>query len=167
MGKMVERRAPMNENFNRAMKELPNYVSKVGWFESAKYDDPKRTPVAYVAAIMDNGYVAGHIPPRPFVDPTIENYAPEWSRIMGKAANAIIDGRMSAFSAMQLLGLRAAEDTVKTISEIREPELAESTILARRNRSPSFWKPATTSTTPLNDSGKLIATLTSLTEIKE
>ena len=166
MGKMVERRAPMNDNFERAMSTLPKLVAKIGWFESAKYDDPKRTPVAYVAAIMDNGYVAGNIPPRPFIEPTIENYSPEWSNIMGKAAIAIIDGRMSAYSAMELLGLRAAEDTVKTISEIREPELAESTILARRSRSPSYWKPATTSTTPLNDSGKLIATLTSIVESK-
>jgi hypothetical protein len=107
-------------------------VGKVGFFPSAAYEDG--TPVAYVAAIQEFGYPEGHIPPRPFMRPTMEAQQGEWKGVARQGAKAVLAGNATGDDVLEAIGLKAAGDIRKTISTISGPSLAESTILGRLYR---------------------------------
>lgn len=122
-------------DFNRikqAIKDLERTSSRVGWFESAKYEDG--TPVAYVATIQEFGYAAGGIPPRPFFRPTIAEQQGAWRTLIGQAVKGMINGKRSPYQVMELLGLQGAGDVRKTISLITAPPLSLLTLMARKAR---------------------------------
>lgn len=147
--------SPEGARFALAIKELAHLQTKVGWFESNKY--PDGTPVAYVASIQEFGYAAGNIPPRAFFRPTIDAQQGAWRELIGKAVRGIPKGTRTAFQCMDLLGLQAAGDVRKAISEITTPALKQSTLAARKRRGNS-------STKPLVDTRVLLPTLTHVTE---
>jgi hypothetical protein len=116
----------------QAIKDLQRTTSRVGWFESAKYEDG--TPVAYVATIQEFGYAAGGIPPRPFFRPTITEQQGAWRTLIGQAVKGMIAGNRTAYQTMELLGLQGAGDVRKTISKITAPPLSLLTLMARKAR---------------------------------
>lgn len=153
-----------------------NRVAQVGWFESAQYDDG--TPVAYVATIQENGAPAQGIPPRPTIKPTIEKRKAAWVKLMGQGVKSVVAGNASAEDVLEGVGLQAAGDIRRTLSEVESPKLSPTTILLRKWRregrvitgktvgeaaaavaaDPSLI--AGVNADPLNDTGLLIATLT-------
>lgn len=141
--------------FELAMKELNGLRTKVGWFESAKY--PNGTPVAYVAAIQENGYAAGGIPPRRTIGPTISAQGAAWRTLAGQGAAAAAKGAISAHDAMEGLGLQASGDVRKAIAQLTTPKLKASTLAARQARGNSSQK-------PLVDSSLLVDTVTHIVE---
>lgn len=163
------------------IKELNGIETKVGWFETAKYENG--TPVAYVAAIQELGY--GPIPPRPFMRTTASKEKTAWLELMAMGAKAVVTGKATVTNVFQALGLRAEADIAKTISEIVSPPLSPVTIelramkkkdpslrvtastvgiAAARVHAPGYIAPGGVSTKPLNDTGHMIATLTSITD---
>lgn len=116
----------------QALKDIQRTQSRVGWFESAKYEDG--TPVAYVATIQEFGYPAGGIPPRATFRPTIIEQQQAWRTLIGQAVRGMIDGKRSAYQVMELLGLQAAGDVRKAISQLTAPPLALLTLMARKAR---------------------------------
>jgi hypothetical protein len=160
------------------LKQLDGFQTKVGWFDEAKYDDG--TPVAYVAAIQEKGY--GPIPPRPFMRPAQIDNEQKWKETAGFAANKVLDGSYTGKDAMDLLGSVATGDIIKAISDVLSPPLSLITLMARKYRKEGKKVTGRTigeiarrikkgdvdisgvSTKPLVDTGKMIATVTHLTE---
>lgn len=91
----------------RKLIEASRKQGKVGWFETAKYEDG--TPVAYVAAIQENGSPAQGIPPRPFLRTTIAARQAAWRDLIHSGAQRILDGKASVADVLNIVGLRAAD----------------------------------------------------------
>lgn len=162
------------------LKELDKFQTKVGWFESAKYEDG--TSVAYVAQIQEKGW--GPIPPRPFMKPAEIKNKEKWQNTAEYAAKRIVDGTMSGKDGMNLLGEVAQGDVIASITAVTAPALSPITLMARKFR--EMGKKVTgatigmfarkvkegkvkasdlsSNTKPLNDTGVMIATVTNVTE---
>lgn len=165
------------------LKAIEDTTGKVGWFESAKYENG--TPVALAAAANELGH--GSTPPRSFMRTTATEEKDEWSKIAAEQSKLVIQGKISAQTAMDQLTQKAEGDIVKKISTIYDPPLSPITIelramkkrdpnlkvtgatvgeAARRVKQPGYVQPAGVNTKPLNDSGLMVATITSITETK-
>lgn len=142
----------MIRNHGRApsLPDLP--TARVGWFETAKYEDG--TPVAAVAA--KNEFGSGPVPARPFMRPTIEAELPQWARIAERAAKQVVAGAMDQRTAIEVLAAKAAGDIRKAITRVQSPPLAPRTIEARAARGAS----GKASAKPLVDTGHMLQTLT-------
>lgn len=136
----------------KRMKGFEKKVAKVGWLETAKYPDGK--PVAEVALIHELGAPGANIPARPFIAPTIEAQGEKWKENLSKGVQAVIRGATTAEDVLTIVGQQAAGDIRKTISEVREPELAPATIAQRMREGRTDQ--------PLNRTGLMIATCTSV-----
>ena len=144
-------------------------VGKVGWFEKSKY--PNGTQVAQVAAIQEYGSTSKKIPPRPFMRPTIRAKQNEWSSISFKLAKEVIKGKRRPQDVLELLGLKAAGQIRKTISDLYTPSLAFSTIQGRLRRAGvgGVGRPYTRAEIgnlykPLIDTGLMYGTLINVVE---
>lgn len=142
----------MAQELAKRLAAFDTKVAKVGWFESAQY--PEGPHVAEVAIIQELGAPGAGIPPRPFIHPTIAAEGAKWAENISKGAVAVMHGRTTAENVLEIVGQQAAADIRKTISEVREPELAEST-KAQRDRDGFTHQ-------PLNRTGLMIATCTSV-----
>lgn len=129
MGRAI-RKTEGTQRLRLHLDALANMTGKVGFFESAKYADG--TPVAYVATIQEFG--DGQIPPRPFMRPTIAERSNEWTRQFGGGAASVARGEVSPSQVMDAVCAMAAGDVRKTISQVSEPPLADSTVAARKRR---------------------------------
>lgn len=137
-----------------AIAKLEASRVEVGWFPAAKYED-SGTPVALVATVQEFG--AEHIPPRPFMRPTIANQSAAWSKIAEKLSRQIVRGEQPPGALAEMIGARVAGDVRKTITQITSPPLSEGTIARRRAN-----KSGAKSVKPLIDTGRMLATLTHL-----
>jgi hypothetical protein len=165
--------------FDKAMADLDAANVRIGWFESSKYPDKNQTPVAYVAAINELGPHA-----RPFMRTTADEKDKDWSAFMLLLCRRIMKGLMTVEEALDALGLMAGADIQKKIAEIAAGGgLSLITLMARKARSEG--KTVTGKTigefaaqikkdeaaarayasgirdTPLNDTGYMVATLSS------
>lgn len=115
---------------NDFIKGIDKKSVKVGWFPSSKY--PKGGPyVAEVALVQEMGNPLKHIPPRPFIRPTIRNQKNVWQEILTKKLKMALDQGIPAIDALKLVGDKAAGDVRETISKIYTPPLSPKTIAAR------------------------------------
>lgn len=160
MAKIVRKEG--NVNIAKIMRELDALQSRVGWFEAAKYTDG--TPVAYIASIHEYGYPEGGIPARSFFRPAIEANRQAWINNMRGAAKKVADGSITPYEAMEFVTSGAEGDIRKSLTSVNSPPLKESTLRARAHR--DKVPVAQVSTKPLNDTGHMLATLTSQVERK-
>ncbi|OCJ20017.1 hypothetical protein A6U95_15245 [Serratia sp. 14-2641] len=140
----------------RELEAIRKLQTRVGWMESARY--PDGTPVAGVAVVQEYGSADGKIPPRSMMRSTQAEKKNEWDNTMKKGFSAVLRGTRTSAQVMEGLGLMAAGDVRKKITQIFEPPLATSTLKARARKA----GPGATviSTKPLNDSGLMLATVT-------
>jgi hypothetical protein len=169
------------EGFAAKIRELDGVVGKVGWFESAKYENG--TPVAYVAAIQEFGNTVGTpIPPRPFMRPAVAEKRSEWEQIAARGAKDILAGQSDSVSVMKKITLSAQNAVSENIATLTEPPLSPITIGVRKYKKQGKKITARTigeiarlleegkldlsgvSTKPLEDTGLMSATLTSVVE---
>lgn len=169
------------EKINLRLAQLDGAQSKVGWFETAKYQNG--TPVAMAAAANELGH--GSTPPRPFFRPTILRDALAWTKTAAEGARAVIRGNATMTQVMEAIGQQAEAGVAKSIEEVTTPPLSPVTIelramkqrnpslvvtaqtvgqAAARVKAPGYKPPTGISTKPLNDTGLMIETLTSVTE---
>lgn len=166
--------------FEIALKTLDDKVGKVGWFEGARYENDKRTPVAQVAAVHEGGYESKNIPPRPFMRPTIAKKGNEWKQEAFNKSKLIIEGKLNPYALMELIGQKAKEDISQTIINLWSPALSPNTIKARIAKYSS--DPVLAESTrkkrkrevkkfvssglykPLEDSGRMLATIQNTVE---
>lgn len=161
MARVVRTQGPGAERLKVALEGLEDKQGKVGWFETAKY--PDGTPVAYVAAIQEFGYPRGNIPSRPFMRPTIDRERDNWRVLAESGARAIIAGNQTSQGVLEAIGLKAAGDIAKTISQVHAPPLLAATVKARMRRR-ADKKTVGNLTKPLVDTGLMISTITSTVE---
>ncbi|POP42329.1 hypothetical protein CHU32_03585 [Superficieibacter electus] len=147
----------MAERLRVAMAELQRKKAKVGWFESAKYEDG--TPVAYVAAINELGSHA-----RPFMRPTIQERQGVWRAVARTVAKKVVNGDASVDQLFDSIGLQAAGDIAKTITDITTPALSPRTIAARRAKLANGGGTIGNLSKPLVDTGLMLNTLTHVVE---
>ena len=93
------------------------------------------------------------IPARPFMRPTIAKQSKHW----GVIVRQLVKPDAKAEDVIELVGLRMQGDIRQTITEIVNPPLAEFTREQRRARGNGSEK-------PLNDTGYMLATLTSMVQ---
>lgn len=160
------------------LKALAGITGKVGWFPSAVYENGQS--VAAVAAGNELGH--GSTPPRPAIRNAISEQQTKWAGITKQVALRVVEGKMTAFDAMDALCLVAEGDISKAIEGLYEPALSPVTIELRamkkknpnliinktvveqaraRTRQPGYQTPDV-STKPLIDTGNEIKTLTHL-----
>jgi hypothetical protein len=158
----VQRKAgPGAEKLRLLLAGTTDKVGKVGFFETSKYEDG--TPVAYVAVIQEFGAPEQGIPPRSFMRSTVEAKQGDWKEIARRGANAMLEGNATGETVLEAIGLKAAGDIRRTISQITTPALAPATVAARRNaRADKQTTGALTK--PLVDSGTLINAVQSTVE---
>ena len=154
--------------------------TRIGWFEDSAY--PAGRPVAAVAAGNELGIPSRSIPPRPFMRPTISAKKNEWMEKAAKLAKRVINGKMTAFEAMDTIGAIIEGDVSQTIATLTSPPLSPITLGARKYREQGKIVTGATigeiarklkdgtldisgvSTKPLVDSATMIDTLTHQTE---
>ena len=133
-----------------AKRDNPDYLKKlaarfdnseaqVGFFDSARYEDG--TPVATAAAASEYGVPSKNIPPRSFMRSTMHEKARTWSKVIANVTKVFISGTQELDDVMETIGLIAAGDMRKKITQISNPPLKESTIKARKSRGNSSTKP--------------------------
>ena len=154
---------PLGKSLKHNLAMLDGKVGKVGWFENSKYNDKHNTPVAYVAAQNEFGNPSKNIPARPFMRPTVIEKQNEWEKIIYNGSKKIIQGQLDIGSLMQLVGLKAAGDIRKKISEIQEPALSPITIKRRLSKYKDK-KTIGSLTKPLIDTSVMYSTLTNTVE---
>jgi hypothetical protein len=114
------------------MAEIGSKELRVGWFESAKYDEG--TPVAYVASIQEFGTASGGIPPRPFMRPTIAENRGDWIKNFDEGVTRVLAGILTMEDFLNILGLRIAGQVRKSISTVQEPPLSPITLALRKQK---------------------------------
>ena len=126
-------------------EEFEGMVAQIGFPSGINYEDG--TSVAYVATIQEFGAPAVGIPPRPFMQTTVRAKKDQWVRTIEKAIPKVAAGKMSAFDALDLVGMQAAADIKVTISSITSPPNSAATIKRKG------------SSKPLIDTGLMLATV--------
>ena len=116
-------------NFRKAVESLKNRVGKVGWATS--YLDKNHTPVAMIALQNERGDPSKSIPPRPFIQPTIDEKSQSWVNSMKAGVKKVLKGDLTIDDVLEGVGQRAAFDIKKMIAQGNFKPLAQSTIDAR------------------------------------
>lgn len=143
------------DNLERIAEELGKKTAKVGWFPTAVYSETGQ-PAAYIATIHEFGDPGHNIPARPFMRPTIAAKKGEWSGIVkGLFRQGMNSGEMP--DVLEVVGLAMEGDFRQAIADVMTPPLSQRTLAARRKRGNNSDK-------PLNDTGYMIATLTSIVD---
>lgn len=138
--------------------------SKVGWFESSHY--PGGVPVALVAAVQELGSPAQGIPPRLGMRTTAKEKEHEWGGVAEIQAHRMLENKINATQAFEAIGLKAAGDVRKHISEVRSPPLKVATVLRRQSMAKQGKVVSVTLSKPLIHTGHLYSTLTNRTDTK-
>ena len=118
----------------RVPDEFEGMVAQIGFPSGINYEDG--TSVAYVAAIQEFGAPAVNIPPRPFIQPTIRAKKKYWSDVLAAQIPKVVMGKMTAFDALDLVGMTAAAGIKETISKITAPPLKPATIKRKGSAKP-------------------------------
>ena len=145
------------DEYRKLFSAMSKKQAKIGWFPSAQYPvEDGGNYVAGVALTHEFGSPAQHIPPRPFLRPTIANNKGDWIRTIKGLAR---QKRTTDEDVLEGVGLQMVGDFKDMIGHINNPKLAASTIAKRKERGNNSVK-------PLNDTGYMIATLTNTVESK-
>ena len=139
-------------NYQKLFADLAEKKAAVGWFPSSTYpEDQGGENVASVAFKQEFGDRI--IPARPFMRPTITKQSKHW----GVIVSHLIKPDAQAEDVVELIGLRMQGDIREAIVEVTSPALSEFTLEQRQARGNSSEK-------PLNDTGYMMATLTSVVQ---
>lgn len=131
MAVQVKRAAgPGAKQLEELIKGLGDRESKVGWFNSAKYEDG--TPVAYVAAINEFGSPERSIPARSFMRTSIVKYRDLWAQIAKDGSKQILAGINTSTRVMQRIADQAKGNIQNTIYDIHDPVLSPITLGLRK-----------------------------------
>lgn len=164
MAKVKRTPGPAAGPLRAALANIDNAVGKVGWFETAHY--PDGMPVAYVASVHEYGYPAGNIPPRLGMRATIEEKRPELARVAAGASKQVLAGKMTAWQAMELLGLAAAGMVRKRIAGPIFPPLKVDTVKRRLAGKKQGRVVSVSAAKPLVDTGELLGSVTNVVDVK-
>ena len=120
--------------FERVPDEFDGMVAQIGFPSGKNY--PDGTPVAYVATIQEFGAPAVNIPPRPFIQPTVRTEKNYWSSVLASQIPKVVRGKMTAFDALDLVGIVAKTGIQQKISSIYSPPNSPATIRRKGSSKP-------------------------------
>lgn len=166
------------KQLQKALESASGETLQVGWLSSANYDGD--TPVAQVAFWQEFGTKSA--PPRPFFRPAIEDNQGKWAGLADSGGQAVIEGRATMADVFNGLGLMAQADVKNAITGPQEA-LSPITLALRRLKNEGAEINGTLvgavaaaiangetgsgqlgapygNTTPLNDTGMMLATIT-------
>jgi phage gpG-like protein len=86
-------------------------------------DYPDGTSVIMVGLVHEFGSPSKGIPERSFLRSTVAEEKRSIKRMMAKMAKQILDGKLDADKALQLLGLKVQTDVKAKITDLKEPAL--------------------------------------------
>lgn len=90
-----------------------------------------------IAAVNEFGSADGHIPERSFLRSTVIKQQPKYLRLLTRAVDRSLDGgKASLRRDLELIGLVAVGDVQRTITRLKEPPNAPSTIAAKGGDNP-------------------------------
>lgn len=147
------------KKLDAAIKFLAENEAAAGWFDSSVY--PDGTPVAYVAVIQEFGSPQQNIPSRSFQRLTIAEQKQNWAVLFAQGSRQVLNGKLTGKQFLDSFGLQVAGDMRKTISNITEPALADSTIAARASK--RGVDVDAVNKDPLRDTGYMVSTLNNQT----
>lgn len=153
----------IEKKLNRFISQLSDTEIKVGWFESSKYENG--TSVASVALVQEFGSPKDNIPPRPFMRTTIKKEEKNWDKLINVSSKEALNGNLTGNKFAERLGLIVSGHIKKSIRDVQEPPLKESTIRNRVSRRANK-KLVGNLTKPLIDTGIMINTLTYVVDKK-
>lgn len=164
----------LSSKLRKATEEL-----QVGWFPGANYDDG--TPVAGIAALQEFG--SKRAPARPFMRPATEENREKWVQAYYQAARKWISGTGPYSAVLTTVGLQVEGHVKNAIVGGNHQDLSPVTLALRKLRNdnvpiggklvgmvaaavargdtgPGQLGQPFGNTTPLNETGKMLATLT-------
>jgi len=119
----------------KAISELSKKDVLVGIPDSAPEREEGPISNAQIGYILDKGSPAKNIPARPWLVPGVQDAQAECAERLKKGASAVLSGnRAGADAALTAAGLTAEMAVKAKINSNIQPELAESTLDARRRR---------------------------------
>lgn len=137
----------------RHAASLTGHKIAVGWAESAKYSDG--LSVAENAATHEYGSPSNGIPARPFMRPAIAVAKRQLPPLIKEVTFEVMTGKKKANQALQIVGVTAKGLVLEALTNPRLKPLSETTLASRASKNAS----GKASTTPLNDTGFMIASL--------
>ncbi len=166
------------KNLSKSLGEASNKQMQVGWFSSANYK--AGLPVAQVAFWQEYGTKT--VPPRPFFRPAIDDNQSKWGALVESGFKAVIEGGATVDNVFNGLGLTVQADIKNAINSTHQ-ELSPVTLALRKLRDDGYTINGTlvgavadavnrgetgsgqlgapsSNTTPLNDTGIMIGSLT-------
>ena len=177
MGKVTVDLSALNK-LQEALADAHAEKLQVGWFSSANYTDS--LPVPQVAFWQEFGTKTA--PPRPFFRPAVADNKTKWAALVDSGASAVIEGRVTMNNVFNNLGLAAQADVKNAITGSHQA-LSPVTLALRKLKSDGQTINGTlvgavaaaiergetgagqlgepfANTTPLQDSGRMLATIT-------
>ena len=166
------------KNLQQVLESAHAEKLQVGWFDSANYTDT--LPVSQVAFWQEFGTKSA--PPRPFFRPAVEENKGKWTMLVDSGANAVLEGRATMSDVFDKLGLMTQADIKNKITE-QHQALSPVTLALRRLKNEGKTINGTLvgavataiargetgsgqlgepygNNTPLNDSGRMLTSLT-------
>lgn len=128
-----------NNKLEKAIQKLKSGYVKIGWFEGQK--EPNGLLVSENAYMQNNGFTIKHkngkqtyVPPRPFMNITLEENGIRWHNFWKNAYKKVVEGKEKLKKALNELGLVVKKDIQRTLRSNVKPELKKSTIKARQRK---------------------------------
>lgn len=149
-------------------KLAQNLDLKVGWFSTNWYpaEQSKKpggkgkpaVPVAYIATIHNSGWLAGGIPARPFMQPTIDREETNWRDYIAAEIPRVLSGATTLENVLNGLGLNVAGEIAQSIRDVTAPPLKPATIAAKV-RKMEDQKTVGSLSKPLVETGTMLETV--------
>ena len=156
------------ESYIALCKLAQNLDLKVGWFSTNWYaavpskklggKEKPAVPVAYIATIHEHGHLESGIPPRPFMQPTIDREKTNWRDYLVAEMPRVLAGTRKLEDVLEALGLNVAGEIAQSIRNVEAPPLKPATIAARQ-RKMADQKTIGNLTKPLVETGLMLATV--------
>jgi hypothetical protein len=103
---------------NKSFKGKKKHKIKVGLFGYQ----------AGIGAIHEFGAPANRIPARPFISTTIDKNRKKYEKLFERYSKHIVTGRIELETVLQIIAITVASDIKKTITNLKKPKNAPSTI---------------------------------------
>lgn len=128
----------VDKGYKALIKQLKliekNPYVKVGLLKDEKSEDGGS--LAVIAASNEYGTDDGRIPERSYMRSTADKHGKNLNRMIDKGYDKIIKQKMTVHQLLNRVGLRAASLMQETITKLKTPALAASTIKAKGSSNP-------------------------------
>jgi hypothetical protein len=105
---------------------------EVGVISDETYEDG----LTVVEVAVWNEFGTKHIPERPFIRSTVKQQKAPLKAFSGKLLQKILDGKLTREKALGLLGQKVSGEIKETITSLRTPPNAPSTVEAKKSSNP-------------------------------